>query len=171
MDNAPLPETYDALVAHADAAFARVYGRWRSCFACRAECSGCCHVHLSLLPIEAERVAAAVERLAPAVVARIRAQAEALDKRDPVCPLLVDRRCAIYADRPLVCRTQGMPLRFAGGTDVCGLNFTSGDPPAEASIDADAINDQLVAIDFLARRTHAVPVSIAEVVRQCAGEE
>ena len=50
-----------------------------------------------------------------------------------------DGACRIYADRPYVCRTQGLPLRWfaagAGGAtvelrDICGLNES--DTPIEA---------------------------------------
>jgi len=68
---------------------------------------------------------------------RIGQQAREVREREargePVaCPLLVDDRCAIYSSRPLICRTQGLPLLLDtedGGQEVdfCPLNFTAPD--------------------------------------------
>jgi len=48
------------------------------------------------------------------------------------CPLLVEDRCSIYESRPLICRTQGLPLLLEaedGGQEVdfCPLNFAGPD--------------------------------------------
>ncbi len=47
------------------------------------------------------------------------------------CPFLVDHRCVIYFARPIICRTQGLPLLFIGEEDwevsACELNFTKYD--------------------------------------------
>ena len=64
------------------------------------------------------------------------------------CPMLVDDRCAIYESRPLICRTQGLPLLIEaedGGAEVdfCPLNFT-----AEKAID-DLDEEHLVPLDDL----------------------
>lgn len=56
------------------------------------------------------------------------------------CPLLVDDRCSIYESRPLICRTQGLPLLMEaedGETEVdfCPLNFA--EPGAVEDLDED----------------------------------
>ena len=50
--------------------------------------------------------------------------------RPVACPLLVDDRCSIYESRPLICRTQGLPLLIEAEdgeaeVDFCPLNFTA----------------------------------------------
>lgn len=46
-----------------------------------------------------------------------------------ICPLLVDGACALYEERPVVCRTHGFPLYSEVGSvtppkvSVCHLNF------------------------------------------------
>jgi Fe-S-cluster containining protein len=50
----------------------------------------------------------------------------------------VDDACAIYGARPLICRTQGLPLLFEAEdgeaeVDFCPLNFTA--PDALADLD------------------------------------
>ncbi len=84
---------------------------------------------------------------------RIRGQAEEVDRKEalgePVsCPLLVDDRCAVYESRPLICRTQGLPLLFESEdatqeVDFCPLNFTS--PDAVEDLD----EDHLVPLDSI----------------------
>lgn len=65
-----------------------------------------------------------------------------------VCPMLIDDRCSIYESRPLICRTQGLPLLIEAEdgqpeVDFCPLNFT-----AEDAVD-DLDEDHLVPLDDL----------------------
>jgi Fe-S-cluster containining protein len=48
------------------------------------------------------------------------------------CVFLVNHACTIYAERPMICRTHGLPLIFANDDgefelSACELNFTSFD--------------------------------------------
>jgi Fe-S-cluster containining protein len=102
---------------------------------CRAGCAGCCVDDLTVFEIEA------------AVIRRHHARL--LDEAAPhppgACAFLDgDGRCRIYAHRPYVCRTQGLPLRWldeeADGEivesrDVCPENLEG--PPLE-ELEADA---------------------------------
>lgn len=61
---------------------------------------------------------------------------------DPRCPLLDEAgRCKVYAARPLICRSHGLPIQVGPSTqrDVCPLNFPDGPEPAELP-DADVLN-------------------------------
>jgi Fe-S-cluster containining protein len=94
---------------------------------CRPGCSTCCRHDLSLFPVEAAAVRVAVLALAEVTRALVLRQAWATPR---ACPLLVDDRCAIYPDRPLICRTQGLPLLIVGEdgeqtVDFCPRNFAS----------------------------------------------
>ena len=89
---------------------------------CRKGCSGCCTDGLTVFEIEAERIR--------------RNHAELLSRDTPHPPggcAFLDEAggCRIYADRPYVCRTQGLPLRWIGSgpdgepaelRDICPLN-------------------------------------------------
>lgn len=50
------------------------------------------------------------------------------------CPLLIDGRCAVYAHRPLICRTHGLPHIDVNGEvfddSWCTRNFPAVDPLA-----------------------------------------
>jgi hypothetical protein len=144
---------YQQLINEVERVSARLAARYGAHLVCRAGCSGCCQHHLSLFPVEAAAVRRAVGALPAATQARIRQQAREVRAREaqgqPVaCPLLVDDRCAIYEARPLMCRTQGLPLLFeaADGSpevDFCPLNFTA--PGATDELD----EDHLVPLDRL----------------------
>lgn len=130
------PDDPNLLTLHAkvDAFFTGVLDRHGDQMACASGCSGCCQQTLSLFPVE-------LARLKPAVLALDAETRELLrDRVGPAgqppaeserpCPLLVDDRCAVYDDRPTICRSHGAPVRFRrtpdgpAERDVCPLNFT-----------------------------------------------
>jgi uncharacterized protein len=153
-----LPE----LAAKVDAFFARVAERHAADLECGSGCADCCHTRLTVTAVEADAIRAEVAAwpharsaaLAATVAAAAPDRCAALDAAD---------RCAIYAARPLVCRSHGAPIRLHdprglpvvntappfGGADgrgqaptvvqVCPKNFTRGGP---AAADADCILDQ-----------------------------
>jgi len=102
-------------------------------------------------------VRVAVEALPEETRATVERQAREVIQREaqhqPVaCPLLVESRCSVYESRPLICRTQGLPLliQIEGGADegeaevdFCPLNFTA--PGAVDDLDG----DHLVPLDEL----------------------
>jgi len=93
---------------------------------CRAGCSQCCHQHLSVVPLEFRRVAEAVLTLPDDARSALRERVQA-GRDDPRCPLLDDTgQCRVYAARPLICRSHGLPIQVDGRRDVCPLNFTAG---------------------------------------------
>ncbi len=89
---------------------------------CRRGCSGCCVDEITVFEIEAEPIR--------------RRHAELLRSGRPhpegACAFLDDQGdCRIYEDRPYVCRTQGLPLRWTDTDgqgcpielrDICPLN-------------------------------------------------
>ncbi|MGH9769390.1 MAG: YkgJ family cysteine cluster protein [Blastocatellia bacterium] len=135
---------------------AKLQARYSKHLVCRAGCSGCCHHHLSVFAVEAEEARAAVEALPAQLRARVEEQAREVIKREaqdkPVsCPLLIDDRCSIYQSRPLICRTQGLPLLIEAEdgeqeVDFCPLNFT------EAGALDDLDEDYLAPLDSLNMR-------------------
>lgn len=96
---------------------------------CRAGCSDCCTDGLTVFSIEAELI----QRHHAALLHEGRPHPEG------ACAFLdAEGRCRIYAQRPYVCRTQGLPLRWLdeeGGEvfesrDICPKNIDGG-PPLE----------------------------------------
>jgi hypothetical protein len=118
---------------------------------CRLGCSLCCHQRFGVFEVEAHRVRAALGRLGrtqPLVRERVRQQADDPAARDR-CALLVDDRCAVYDERPLICRTHGLPTRVREGADEpgslhgCPKNFTTQAPPAASVLELGAVNAPL----------------------------
>ncbi len=131
--------------AHFDAALARS----PEAFACAPGCADCCGVRFGVFAIEADRVAAALRELAThdsGLRERVRRQAS--DAAHTACALLVDRRCAIYDQRPLICRSHGLPVRArepdgSARVQVCPLNFRAHAPPPASVLELEAVNAPL----------------------------
>lgn len=94
---------------------------------CRRGCSACCVDGITVFAIEAERIRANNKGLL----------AQGAPHPAGACAFLdAEGACRIYADRPYVCRTQGLPLRWideergAELRDICPLNETA--EPIEA---------------------------------------
>jgi uncharacterized protein len=140
-------DSYQQLIKQVDEVTAKLSARYAQHLVCRAGCSGCCHHHLSVFAVEAEAVREAIAGMPIEVRGIIETQAREVIKREadgqPVaCPLLVENRCSIYETRPLICRTQGLPLLLEaedGGQEVdfCPLNFTA--PEALDDLDEDSL--------------------------------
>ncbi|MBX3219399.1 MAG: YkgJ family cysteine cluster protein [Labilithrix sp.] len=122
---------------------------------CRAGCADCCVDDLTVFAIEA------------AVIRRH--HAELLETAEPHPPggcafLDAGGLCRIYAHRPYVCRTQGLPLRWLEedeleeeiieSRDICPKNVDGG-PPLE-ELDADACWTLGPFEQRLAERQHAL---------------
>ena len=115
-------ERLDALMAElfglADSALAALVAKDppRRAIACKAGCAYCCIVYVQVTPLEALHVARSILARPAAEVTAVRQRVAAAHAttvgRDSdyrivlaqPCPLLVDGRCSVYADRPFACR-------------------------------------------------------------------
>ncbi len=153
---------YRELVEDVDYAAERITARYVAHLRCRAGCSGCCNHHLSVFEVEAAEVRRALRSLPPETMDFLRKQArETLAKEArgefPSCPLLVDDLCSIYASRPIICRTQGLPLLITNDdgsreVDFCPLNFGLPNATNELHEDSlvllESVNERLVRANF-----------------------
>ena len=109
----------DELHAEVDTRAAALAERHRAKMVCARGCSGCCVDEITVFEVEAERI-----RLgAPDLLA------SGAPHPPGRCAFLgSEGECRIYALRPYVCRTQGLPLRWIDDLeaveyrDVCSLN-------------------------------------------------
>lgn len=147
---------YRALLAKVDAKFADIHDRHRPDMACGAGCHACCAPELSVSQVEKASIAEHI-RITPGL-------AEDLARLDAERPhgvtrcrfLAADGRCAIYAVRPVICRSHGAPTRVPptapqtpGHLSVCSLNFRDGALerlPAGDCIDVETLNTLLFVI-------------------------
>ncbi len=107
---------------------------------CGRGCDQCCHVDLSVFGIEADPIRDALGALPPEVRSRVRAQAEQTQH----CAMLLDGQCAVYDQRPLICRSHGSAVLLEDGRiDHCPLNFTEQSPAAPNVLRLSAVNKPL----------------------------
>ena len=117
---------YHRLLATLDAEIARIGARHAAALSCGPRCASCC-LAFSVLPLEAACLREALGALPPT-------SREQLDRNlaegDDRCPLLIDDLCSVYAARPVICRTQGLPLAYVDAereaieVSACPLNFS-----------------------------------------------
>lgn len=116
---------------------------------CTKGCTDCCLTDISVFPVEAEAVLAAFRRLPESTRAHIRERTH----RDENCVFLLDGGCAVYEERPIICRSQGLPLLLEEGTrTVCHLNFKgrgAADLPSETVLNLATLNTLLSVIHRL----------------------
>jgi len=165
---------YRNLVARVDELCRRIAAEYGEYLTCGEGCDGCCR-HVSLFPVEAVALAAALGGLPAERAAHIRELARAASTAD-ACPLLENGRCLLYAARPIICRTHGMPLLVSQEgkkrIDFCPKNFRGvASIPAVAVINLELLNATLAAINAVfstSRRDSAEPeqhrLSIAEAL-------
>jgi Fe-S-cluster containining protein len=128
-------DTPERVHADVDRVAGALADRHRGRLQCRRGCHACCVDDIAVLDVEAERIRA--ER--PEVLS------EAPHPTGACAFLDAEGACRIYEQRPYVCRTQGLPLRWfdrdaeSGATaeyrDICPLNETA--EPLDALRDED----------------------------------
>ncbi len=123
-------QAYHRLQRRMDRFFRQVKRRERNNLACRVGCSDCCQRDLALFPVEVDLLVAAAQELPENVRRGVLQRARrALHDSEAPCPLLDQRgKCLVYANRPMICRSHGLPLliTFPGkepSLSVCPLNF------------------------------------------------
>ena len=139
-----LPE----VTAKVDSFFARVAERHGDDMQCATGCSDCCHVRLSVTEVEA----AAIRELVASWPAEQRA--ELADQGPPDrCAALhpATGRCRIYAARPLVCRSHGVPIRLTRQSlpviEACHRNFHHSEADADCVLDQSTLSALLLAVN------------------------
>jgi len=150
--NDPL-KSYQALIEKVDAFFDRVAGRYTQEMKCAAGCDDCCRRTLTFYPFELERMVEAAKELAEAELEGVihRARQAGADP-EAACPLLKEGLCLIYAARPVICRTHGLPMLVPGeeSLSMCvynlkGLEHLDGD----CVLDLKPVNQILATVNHL----------------------
>jgi uncharacterized protein len=121
MQNPEAIKNYLALREELDARCASLYKLHAQHLKCREGCDQCC-MDFGIFPVE---YFAIKEQAGQDLKKGQNSNSET------ACPFLVDHRCVIYDARPMICRTQGLPLLFMGDEgwelSACELNFTAFD--------------------------------------------
>ncbi len=117
---------------------------------CRPGCDECCRAKFTLFAVE---VAAITQSLGErGLLGGIKAK----KRNNGSCPFLVESRCLIYDERPILCRTQGYPLLYHDEdgrqtSDICSRNRTRGEIslPARYVLNLDTLNRCLSSLNYL----------------------
>lgn len=134
------------MVADVDTEVLRVSKLYPNHIRCRSGCFDCCK-SFSVFPIEAEIIRAA---LSQGVGCNVGFDNVGIDIG---CSLLADTLCSIYDSRPLICRTQGMPIGYVdheqGVIEVsaCELNFIGLEFNTQQLFMMDPFNERLQKIN------------------------
>lgn len=116
---------------------------------CKPGCHQCC-VNLSVFPVEFYAILEEMRRLVPAVELTLDPNAS--------CAFLKQGCCRIYACRPMICRTHGLPVAFLNAdteepemsVSFCPLNFVDAEEDElsfgpDNSLNIDELNMRLYA--------------------------
>jgi len=115
-----LQNEYRSLIEDVERRAARLSSRLHEHMRCAAGCAACCR-RFSVAPLEAALIG---EQWQPV------SAASPPENRDDSCGFLIENLCSIYECRPLICRTQGLPIAYIDeineriDVSVCPLNFT-----------------------------------------------
>lgn len=148
-----LLDNYYQMVSRVDALCSGINDVLSGQITCSEGCSSCCTA-ITLFPVEAAVLYAALEALPDERQAAICLHVAAHDGEER-CPLLGHHSCLLYAARPIICRTHGLPIIYTEGrerkVDCCPLNLSEGEESLSGSaiIDLDRLNTLLVAVNAL----------------------
>ena len=145
-------DNYRQLLARVDALCLEIGSILQGQITCSEGCSSCC-TSITIFPVEAAALQAALAALPTEAAATIRRHVEEHADGER-CPLLSRHRCLLYDARPVICRTHGLPIIFAADNgkqvDCCPLNLSESESlPGTAIIDLDRLNSVLVAVNAL----------------------
>ena len=159
MTSGQKPTAVEALQDNVSQFFARFFEKHQTHMRCGMGCSSCCQSRLTVFPVEAERILNWWEELDTSTRERIttiwrEGSLEAEPNASSKCVFLSEDSCSIYKARPVVCRSQGLPLKVSVEKQIaedgeahtelslCELNFTENEslPDAREWLDLDRLN-------------------------------
>lgn len=145
-------DNYHRLLARVDELCRTIEQSLGEAITCHAGCSSCC-LSISVFPVEMAAMIEAAGQLPADELQHLKERLTAWDGGE-VCPLLWRDRCLLYAARPIICRTHGLPILITEGEerriDVCPLNCRElRQVPGEAVLDLERLNTLLVSVNVL----------------------
>src|ERR1035437_6992065 len=105
-----LLDNYKQLLARIDALCREIVSALGEQITCSDGCSSCCTA-ITIFPVEAAALRDAMDALPEMEAESIRRHV-ALNASGERCPLLSHDHCLLYASRPIICRTHGLPIIY-----------------------------------------------------------
>lgn len=149
----------DSLQANVSSFFERFHMRYAAQMKCARGCAKCCRVELHVFPVEAESILRWWKGRSSAQrneLAQLWREGQGGACEQPKCVFLVNENCTVYESRPIICRSQGLPLKVKSLIDsdsesekielsLCELNFVEDDslPSAGEWLDLERLNTLL----------------------------
>lgn len=132
------------LQENASGFFDKIHQKHMAQMECKKGCSKCCKTDISVFEIESERINEWF-KAQPELEQKKLTELWATPHQEGHCSFLYNDQCTIYEARPLICRTQGLPLFLSTENvlDYCPLNFKAGDPPKEDWLNLERMNTLL----------------------------
>ncbi|OQY27919.1 MAG: hypothetical protein B6244_09220 [Candidatus Cloacimonetes bacterium 4572_55] len=127
---------------------------------CFPGCSYCCHNVIGVWPVEAFFLQHHIRQATEDHLSLIKKNL----RTSTYCPLLIDDKCSLYAYRPVICRTHGLPLLHEfeeddPAIDYCEFNFVEVTPGfifrRNESINLNNLNTALASVNMVFIRDHA----------------
>lgn len=146
--NEYLKQLHEKIIEHHQ----RVESNYPQGLSCKNGCSRCCYVDLSIFSVEAQFIRDWFKALSSNKKAELKVlwekeisyQKNFFDQNVASCPFLKNESCSIYEARPVICRTQGLPLKFNDEgedcVDACPLNFNDDEIVMGDCLDLDRLN-------------------------------
>ncbi len=154
----------EALHERIDTFFRTAMSEHPSAFHCTPGCTACCHVDLSVLPVEATRVRTAFRVLPDPA----RGSAAGRARAGVHCAMLDDDgRCVVYEARPSICRSHGLAVLVDGRIDACPKNYRGETPRRQHVLDLETLNEAIVRVNAATgelglRRTRLADIAIED---------
>jgi Fe-S-cluster containining protein len=144
---------------------------------CQKGCSRCCYVDLSVFQVEADNIQTWFQNLSSAeqVVLKEKWQRPLQTTENfhqvptQSCVFLHEEACTIYEARPLICRSQGLAMKFKAEDeeylDICPLNEDMLDKLTEKEVlNLDLLNTILSQLEKAAAKNSARPrISLSDL--------
>ena len=136
--------SYHTLCKYCDETFAATFTALEAHMRCAKGCASCCILE-TVTPLEAFVLECFLQQHP--------VPTPGSQPQDNACIFLHENACAIYAVRPIICRTHGLPLLYPkrGDIEVCPLNFTDFDLNTlepTSFLDAEQITDNLMRLNL-----------------------
>ncbi len=130
--------------------------RYGSQMQCKAGCSKCCRGDFRISLVEAVSLRLAIEQLSSAETIEDIKRNLSQDNTER-CPLLINDKCSVYAERPVLCRIFGFPISNGQAIATCELNFKDAQQETQhyKCFDQPLLMSTLVSISELCRSEFA----------------